>query len=232
MMWCFGGFARTGSSGAALVRSVALQVSVWNLILISPSSDLCLRGGGVVQEREQEARKRMADIQKKKKEILKDREGKVLEHMEKVEANLKANRERLSKELEIKAELEKIKYEQAKDNVAREKVRLCVLSCHTSAACRARARPRRVCRATLLLTRWTRSRQAKQRQAARELEELHHDLSDIKKVRDDALDKLKRERQLQATKVRGLLGDNKVGRFSLCALDASALLPSANSSVP
>jgi len=116
------------------------------------------------KEREQEARKRMADIQKKKKEILKDREDKVLEHMEKVEANLKANRERLSKELEIKAELEKIKYEQAKDNVAREK--------------------------------------AKQRQAARELEELHHDLSDIKKVRDDALDKLKRERQLQATKIR------------------------------
>ena len=80
---------------------------------------------GVVQDREQEARKRMADIQKKKKEILKDREDKVLEHMDKVEVNLKANRDRLKKELEIKAELEKIKYEQAKDNVAREKARPC-----------------------------------------------------------------------------------------------------------
>ena len=44
--------------------------------------------------------------------------------------------------------------------------------------------------------------QARQRQEARLLEELHADLSEIKKVRDDALDKLKRERQLQATKVR------------------------------
>ena len=34
----------------------------------------------------------MADIQKKKKEILREREQKVLEHMEVVDSNLKANR--------------------------------------------------------------------------------------------------------------------------------------------
>ena len=55
--------------------------------------------------------------------------------------------------------------------------------------------------------------QARQRQEARLLEELHADLSEIKKVRDDALDKLKRERQLQATKVRCAVDEGKIGRF-------------------
>lgn len=116
------------------------------------------------KEREQAARRRMAEIQKKKEDILRDRENKVLEHMEKVEENLKANKERLQKELELKAEVEKLKLDQALENVRREK--------------------------------------ARQRQEQRELKELHDDLSSIKKVRDEALDKLKRERQLQATKIR------------------------------
>ena len=55
--------------------------------------------------------------------------------------------------------------------------------------------------------------QARQRQEARLLEELHADLSEIKKVRDDALDKLKRERQLQATKVRCGVDGSELGRF-------------------
>ena len=42
---------------------------------------------------------------------------------------------------------------------------------------------------------------AQQRQAARELTELHDGLSAIKAARDEALDQLKRTRQLQATKV-------------------------------
>ena len=83
-----------------------------------------------MQEQEQAARKRMADIQKKKQEILKERETKVLEHLEKVEQNLKANRERLEKELELKAELENLKYEQAKENVAREKAS--IFFCHAA----------------------------------------------------------------------------------------------------
>ena len=68
-----------------------------------------------------------------------------------------------TEELELKAEVEKLKLDQALENVRREK--------------------------------------ARQRQEQRELKELHDGLSGIKNVRDEALDKLKRERQLQATKV-------------------------------
>mmetsp|Transcript_62869 Transcript_62869/g.101691 ORF Transcript_62869/g.101691 Transcript_62869/m.101691 type:complete len:298 (-) Transcript_62869:53-946(-) len=116
------------------------------------------------KDREAEMRKRMADIQKKKKEILKEREEKVLEHMDNVDAHLKQNREKKEKDLELKVELERIKSDQAQENVRREK--------------------------------------ARQRQESRELQELHDDLSAIKRNRDEALDKLKRERQLQATKIR------------------------------
>lgn len=47
-----------------------------------------------------------------------------------------------------------------------------------------------------------RREKARQRQESRELQELHDDLTDIKRTRDQALDKLKRERQLQATKIK------------------------------
>ena len=116
------------------------------------------------QESAKAAKERQAEIKRRKEAIIKERETKVIEHMEKVEENLKANKEKIQKELELKAEVARLQYEQAQENVWREKARV--------------------------------------RQEQRELGELHETLDDIQRARVDALEKLKRERQLQATQIR------------------------------
>jgi hypothetical protein len=58
------------------------------------------------------------------------------------------------------------------------------------------------------------------RQEARELHAVHEELSAMKEVRDQALEKLKRERQLQATKViprTARQTDKEDGRNAMCA---------------
>ena len=96
----------------------------------------------------------------------------------------------IEEELELKAEVEKLKLDQALENVRREK--------------------------------------ARQRQEQRELKELHDGLSGIKNVRDEALDKLKRERQLQATKVLLIQTHRtcvRVHMFFVCFCSSACMRP-------
>jgi len=73
------------------------------------------------KEREAEHRKRIADIQRQKRENMKQREDAIMEHMQKVEESLERNKEEREKELALKAEIERLKREQAFENVRREK---------------------------------------------------------------------------------------------------------------
>mmetsp|Transcript_26676 Transcript_26676/g.67275 ORF Transcript_26676/g.67275 Transcript_26676/m.67275 type:complete len:518 (+) Transcript_26676:73-1626(+) len=75
------------------------------------------------KEREAAHRKRIADIQRSKREKMKAREDSIMEHMQKVEESLQRQKEERDKDLAIKAEIEKLRREQATENVTRERAR-------------------------------------------------------------------------------------------------------------
>uniref|UniRef100_A0A6U5CN42 Uncharacterized protein n=1 Tax=Hemiselmis andersenii TaxID=464988 RepID=A0A6U5CN42_HEMAN len=75
------------------------------------------------REREKEHRKRIADIQRSKREKMKAREESIMDHMQKVEESLQRQKEERERDLAVKAEVERLRREQALDNVKRERAR-------------------------------------------------------------------------------------------------------------
>jgi hypothetical protein len=65
------------------------------------------------------APRRIADIQRKKTEILKERAGKVLDHMAEVEEKQAAYKARQLEDLANKAELERLRHEQVQEQLRR-----------------------------------------------------------------------------------------------------------------